>query len=56
MIDINHGPLVFVAFQPAVILSATLYGCETWFLTLKELGLRVDENKELRRIYGLEVR
>jgi hypothetical protein len=36
-----------------IILSAILYGCETWSLTLrKEHGLRVFENKVLRRIFG----
>jgi hypothetical protein len=30
-----------------------LYGCETWSLTLKEeRGLRVFENRVLRRIFG----
>jgi hypothetical protein len=30
-----------------------LYGCETWFLTLrKEHRLRVLENRLLRRIFG----
>jgi hypothetical protein len=30
-----------------------LYGCETWFLTLrKEHRLRVFENRVLRRIFG----
>jgi hypothetical protein len=29
------------------------YGCETWFLTLREeYRLRVFENRKLRRIYG----
>jgi hypothetical protein len=32
-----------------------LYGCETWFLTLrKEHRLGVFENRELRRIFGLK--
>jgi hypothetical protein len=32
-----------------------LYGCETWSLTLKEEhGLRIFENRVLRRIFGLE--
>jgi hypothetical protein len=36
-----------------VILSVVLYGCETWFLTLKEEHkLRVFENRVLRRIFG----
>jgi hypothetical protein len=30
-----------------------LYGCETWLLTLREeYGLRVFENRVLRRIFG----
>jgi hypothetical protein len=30
-----------------------LYGCETWYLTLREEHrLRVFENKVLRRIFG----
>jgi len=30
-----------------------LYGCETWSLTLREeCGLRVFENRVLRRIFG----
>jgi hypothetical protein len=30
-----------------------LYGCETWYLTLREdHGLRVFENRVLRRIFG----
>jgi hypothetical protein len=35
------------------ILPVFLYGCETWSLTLREeYGLRVFENKVLRRIFG----
>jgi hypothetical protein len=34
-------------------LPVVLYGCETWFLTLREEPrLRVFENKVLRRIFG----
>jgi hypothetical protein len=30
-----------------------MYGCETWWLTLrKERGLRVLENRVLRRLFG----
>ena len=37
-----------------IILSVVLYGCETWWLTLREeRGLRVFENRVLRRIFGL---
>jgi hypothetical protein len=36
-----------------IILPVDLYGCETWSLILKEEhGLRVSENRMLRRIYG----
>jgi hypothetical protein len=35
------------------ILPVILYGCETWLLTLREdHGLRVYENRVLRRIFG----
>jgi hypothetical protein len=36
-----------------VVLPVDLYGCETWSLTLREEeGLRVFENRVLRRIFG----
>jgi hypothetical protein len=36
-----------------IISSVVLYGCETWSLTLREeCGLRVFENRVLRRIFG----
>jgi hypothetical protein len=36
-----------------VILPVVLYGCGTWSLTLREeRGLRVFENRVLRRIFG----
>jgi hypothetical protein len=36
-----------------IILPVVLYGCETWFLTLKEeRRLREFENRVLRRIFG----
>jgi hypothetical protein len=36
-----------------IILSAVLYGCESWSLTLREeLRLRVFENRALWRIFG----
>jgi hypothetical protein len=36
-----------------VIFPVVLYGCETWSLTLgEEHGLRVSENRVLRRIFG----
>jgi hypothetical protein len=37
----------------AILLPVVLYGCETWFLTLKEgCTLRVFENRSLKRIFG----
>jgi hypothetical protein len=36
-----------------IILPVILYGCETWFLTLREeQRLRVFENRVLRSIFG----
>jgi len=36
-----------------VILPVVLYGCKTWSLTMKdEHGLRLSENRVLRRIFG----
>jgi hypothetical protein len=36
-----------------IILPVVLYGCETWFLTLREESrLRVFESRVLRRIFG----
>jgi hypothetical protein len=36
-----------------IILLVSLYGCETWSLTLREEHrLRVFENRVLRRIFG----
>ena len=36
-----------------IILSVVLYGCKTWSLTLRvERGLRVFENRVLRRVFG----
>jgi len=36
-----------------IILPVVLYGCETWFLTLREeRKLKVFENMVLRRIFG----
>jgi hypothetical protein len=44
---------VKVKLYKTIILPVVLYGCETWFLTLKEeLRLRVFENRVLRRIFG----
>jgi len=37
------------------MLRVVLYGCETWSLSLREEhGLRVSENRVLRRIFGLK--
>jgi hypothetical protein len=36
-----------------MILPMVLYGCETWFITIREeCRLRVFENRVLRRILG----
>jgi hypothetical protein len=36
-----------------VTLSAVLYGCETWYVTLREEhSLRVFKNRVLRKIFG----
>jgi hypothetical protein len=44
---------VKVKIYKTIILPVVLYGCETWSLTLrKEHGLRVFENRVLRRIFG----
>jgi hypothetical protein len=42
-----------IKIYKTVILPVVLYGCETWFLTLREEHrLRVFENRVLRRIFG----
>jgi hypothetical protein len=42
-----------IRLYKTIILPVVLYGCETWFLTLrKEHRLRVFENRVLRRIFG----
>jgi hypothetical protein len=42
-----------IKIYKTVILPLTLYGYETWYLTLKEESrLRVTENREPRRIFG----
>jgi hypothetical protein len=41
-----------IKINRTMILNVVLYGCETWSLTLRERsGLRVSENKMLRRIF-----
>jgi hypothetical protein len=43
---------VKIRIYKTIILPVVLYGCETWFLTLRgEHGLRVFENRVLRRIF-----
>jgi hypothetical protein len=42
-----------IRIYKTIILHVVLYGCETWYLTLrKEHGLKVFENRVLRRILG----
>jgi hypothetical protein len=42
-----------IRIYKTIILPVVLYGCETWFLTLREEHrLRVSENRVLRRIFG----
>jgi hypothetical protein len=44
---------VKIKMYRTIIFPVVLYGCETWFLTLREEhSLGVFENKELRRIFG----
>jgi hypothetical protein len=44
---------VKVRIYKTVILPVVLYGCETWFLTIREEHkLRVFQNRVLRRIFG----
>jgi hypothetical protein len=44
-----------IKIHRTIILSVVLYGCETWSLTLREqIGLKVFENRVLRRIFGLK--
>jgi hypothetical protein len=42
-----------VRLYKSIILPVSLYGCETWSLTLREEHrLRLFENRALRRIFG----
>jgi hypothetical protein len=42
-----------IRINTTIILPVVLYGCETWFLTLREEHrLRVFENRVQRRIFG----
>jgi hypothetical protein len=44
---------LMIKMYESVILPVVLYGCQTWSLTLREeQGLRVFENRVLRRIFG----
>jgi hypothetical protein len=44
---------VKIKVYKTIILLVVLYGCETWYLTLREEHrLRVFENRVLRRIFG----
>jgi hypothetical protein len=44
---------VKVKIYKTIILPVVLYGCETWYLTLREgHRLRVFENRVLRRMFG----
>jgi hypothetical protein len=44
---------VKIRIYKTIILPVVLYGCETWYLTLREEHrLRVFENRLLRRIFG----
>jgi hypothetical protein len=44
---------VKIKIYRTIILPVVLYGCETWFLTLREEHrLRVFENRVLRRLFG----
>jgi hypothetical protein len=42
-----------IRIYKTIILPVVLYGCETWYVTLREEHrLRVFENRVLRRIFG----
>jgi hypothetical protein len=42
-----------VEYMRKIFLPVVLYGCETWFLTLREeYKLRLFENRVLRKIFG----
>jgi hypothetical protein len=44
---------VKIKIYKTIILPEVLYGCETWFLTLREEHrLRMFENRMLKRIFG----
>ena len=41
-----------IKINRTIILPVVLYACETWSLTLEKRGLRVFEDRTLRRIFG----
>jgi len=44
---------ILIKIYRFITLSVVLYGCETWWLTLREEPrLRVFENVVLRRVFG----
>jgi hypothetical protein len=44
-----------IRIYKTIILPVVLYGCQTWPLTFREkYGLRMFENRVLRRIFGLK--
>jgi hypothetical protein len=51
--DIKLNPKLIGIRICTIILPVFLYGCETWFVTLREEHiLRVFENRRLRKIFG----
>ena len=43
---------IMIKIHRTIILPVVLYGCETWFLTMREeRRLRVFKNRMLRRIF-----
>jgi hypothetical protein len=52
-IHLNIHAIIHIRIYKTIILPVVLYGCETWYLTLREEHiLRVFENRVLRRIFG----
>jgi hypothetical protein len=48
-----HIKKLKIKIKKTVMFPVVLYGCETWSLTLREEhGLRVFENRVLRRLFG----
>jgi hypothetical protein len=51
----NHDVynMQYIRLYRTIILPVVLFGCQTWLLKLRdESGLRVFENRVLRRIFG----